>query len=96
MKEREIRYLAHLARIQLTDAEVEKIKADLNQLLEYVGKLQSLPTEDAPPTYTALSSYNRFRKDEIKPSFPTEKVLANAPARKGNFFRVPRVITHGG
>lgn len=94
MEDKEIRYLAHLARIRLTEQEIERLKADLSQLLEYVGQLKELNTDDVPATYTILPAYNRFRKDEITPSFPKEKSLANAPEQQADFFRVPRVITN--
>lgn len=93
MEEREIRYLAHLSRIQLNEDEVRDLQKDLSQLLDYVGQLKSLPTEKVEPTNAVLPAYNRFRKDEVKTSLPAEKALANAPERMGDFFRVPRVIT---
>ncbi len=93
MEKREIRYLAHLSRIQLNEDEVRDLQKDLSQLLDYVGQLKSLPTDKVEPTNAVLPAYNRFRKDEVKPSLPAEKALANAPERMGDFFRVPRVIT---
>ena len=93
MEEREIRYLAHLSRIQLSEEEVGNLNKDLSQLLDYIGQLKSLPTEAVAPTNAVLPAYNRFRKDEITPSLAVEKALANAPERMDNFFRVPRVIT---
>jgi aspartyl-tRNA(Asn)/glutamyl-tRNA(Gln) amidotransferase subunit C len=93
MEEKKIRYLAHLARIQLDEEEVRNLNKDLSQLLDYVGQLKSLPTGEVAPTSAVLSTYNRFRKDEITPSLPVEKALANAPERMDDFFRVPRVIT---
>ena len=93
MEEREIRYLAHLSRIQLNEDEVRDLQKDLSTLLDYVGQLKSLPTDKVEPTNAVLPAYNRFRKDEVKPSLPVEKALANSPERMGDFFRVPRVIT---
>ena len=93
MEEEKIRYLAHLARIQLGAEELRDLKKDLSQLLDYVGQLKSLPTDKVEPTNAVLPAYNRFRKDEVTPSLPIEKALANAPERMGDFFRVPRVIT---
>ena len=93
MEEEKIRYLAHLARIQLNEEEVRDLKKDLSQLLDYVGQLKSLATDEVEPTNAVLPAYNRFRKDKVTPSLPVEKALANAPDRMGDFFRVPRVIT---
>ena len=93
MEEREIRYLAHLSRIQLSEEEVGNLNKDLSQLLDYIGQLKSLPTEAVAPTNAVLPAYNRFRKDEVTPSLAVEKALANAPERMNDFFRVPRVIT---
>ncbi|MFH2068964.1 MAG: Asp-tRNA(Asn)/Glu-tRNA(Gln) amidotransferase subunit GatC [Candidatus Omnitrophota bacterium] len=93
MEEEKIRYLAHLARIQLSEAEVRDLKKDLSQMLDYVGQLKSLETGEVEPTNAVLPAYNRFRKDEVMPSMPVEKALVNAPDRMDDFFRVPRVIT---
>ena len=93
MEEEKIRYLAHLARIQLSEEEVRNLNKDLSQMLDYVGQLKSLATDEVEPTNAVLPAYNRFRKDEVTLSLPVEKALANAPDRMGDFFRVPRVIT---
>ncbi|HNQ35284.1 MAG TPA: Asp-tRNA(Asn)/Glu-tRNA(Gln) amidotransferase subunit GatC [bacterium] len=92
MEEKEIRYLARLARIRLTEGEVEGLKSDLTQLLEYVDQLKGLPTGAVEPTSTIVPAFNRFRADRARPSFPREAVLANAPERQADFFRVARVI----
>ena len=93
MEEEKIRYLAHLARIQLSEEEVHNLNKDLSQLLDYVEQLKSLETGEVEPTNAVLPAYNRFRKDKVAPSMPVERTLANAPERMGDFFRVPRVIT---
>ena len=93
MEEKKIRYLAHLARIQLNEEEVHALNKDLSQLLDYVGQLKSLATDKVEPTNAVLPASNRFRKDEIMLSLPVGKALANTPDRMGDFFRVPRVIT---
>ena len=85
--------MAHLARIQLSEEEVRNLNKDLSTLLDYVGQLKSLPTEEVAPTNAVLPTYNRFREDEVTPSLSVEKALANAPERMNDFFRVPRVIT---
>jgi aspartyl-tRNA(Asn)/glutamyl-tRNA(Gln) amidotransferase subunit C len=93
VEEKEIRYLAHLARIKLSEEEIHLLKEDLSQLLAYVGQLKSLPTDEVEPTSAVLPAYNRFRNDEPTPSLTADEALANAPERLNEFFRVPRVIT---
>ncbi len=93
MEEKEIRYLARLAHIKLDKEEIENLKADLEKLLEYVGQLKTLPTQEIEPTSSILNAYNRFREDKIMSSLSVEKALENAPEKEKNFFRVPRVIS---
>lgn len=88
----QIRYVALLARLGLTDEEVTRFAAQLDQILAYVGQLQKLNTDDVPPTSHAIPMANVFRHDEPAPSLPAEAVLANAPQREGLFFKVPRVL----
>lgn len=91
MEEREIRRLARLSAIRLGDDEVKRLGGDLARLLEYVGQLKSLET-GPPEAASGPDAANRLREDEVTPSFPLEKALANAPGREGDFFRVPPVI----
>jgi len=88
----QVRYVAALARLALTDEEVARFAAQLGDILAYVGQLQRLDTEQVPPTSHAIPMTNVFRDDEITASLPVEAALANAPQRKGSFFKVPRVL----
>lgn len=88
----EVAYVAKLARLELSPAEVEKTTEQLDSILSYVEKLGELDTEGVPPTTHALSIHNAFRADEVKPSLPQEEALANGPSQNGQAFVVPRVI----
>ena len=89
---KDVEYLAHLARIRLTPAEIEHFAAELNEILEYVEKLKAAQTADVSPMSHVLDLSNVFREDQVQPSLPTESVLANVPGREGSFFKVPRII----
>ena len=88
----QIRYVATLARLQLTDEEVARFAPQLDQILGYVDKLKSVNTDQVPPTSHAIPMANVFRQDAPAPSLPAEAVLANAPQREGPFFKVPKVL----
>jgi len=88
----DIRYVAKLARIELTDGEVNKFSAQLADLLEHVNVLSELDTKDVPATAQVVESRNVQREDEPGPCLDREVVLAQAPQRQGAFFRVPRII----
>ena len=88
----EISHVANLARLHMTQEEREAMALQLNDILSYVAKLNELDTEGITPTSHAISIVNAFREDEVKPSLPQEKALANAPRQNGEAFVVPRVI----
>ena len=92
--EDKVRYAARLARIKLTDEEVGLFSRQLDGILGYVDKLnRKLDIHgNARPMSHPHEASNSFRADEVKPSLPPEKVLANAPQKKGDFFKVPRII----
>ena len=88
----EVEQVARLARLALTDAEKEKMRRELDGILTYIDKLRAVDTEGVPPTSRAVPMTNVMREDEPVPSLPQEDMLANAPDRSGEFFRVPRII----
>jgi len=88
----EIEKIAHLARLNLKEQEKEKIKEQINQILEYVKKLDELNTDDVEPFSHTLELTNVFRKDTPKASLSQEEALKNAPLKSDKFFRVPKVI----
>ena len=88
----EVRHVAMLARLGLTDEEVELMRTQLGQVLDYIAMLEKLDTSQVPPTAQVLTHVNVTRPDLAIPSQPTEALLANAPATEGDFIRVPAVL----
>ncbi|HIJ89456.1 MAG: Asp-tRNA(Asn)/Glu-tRNA(Gln) amidotransferase subunit GatC [Desulfobulbaceae bacterium] len=88
----EVRYVAKLARLELSEAEVEKTTLQLDGILSYVEKLGELDTASVQPTTHALAVRNAFREDEIRESLPQREALANGPLHNSEAFVVPRVI----
>ncbi|MFA7383580.1 MAG: Asp-tRNA(Asn)/Glu-tRNA(Gln) amidotransferase subunit GatC [Desulfurivibrionaceae bacterium] len=88
----EVRHVARLARLSLSEAEVEKTTLQLDGILSYVEKLGELDTTGVLPTTHALAIHNAFRTDEVHQSLPQQEALANGPAQNGEAFVVPRVI----
>ena len=88
----EVEHVAKLARLRLTEEEKEKFGKQLNRILEYVEKLNELNTEKVESTSHVVPLKNVLREDEVQPSLPVEDVLSNAPDKKGNYFKVPRII----
>jgi aspartyl-tRNA(Asn)/glutamyl-tRNA(Gln) amidotransferase subunit C len=88
----EIEKIAKLARLNLNEDEINKIESQINQILEYVKKLDELNTDDVEPLSHTLDLNNVFREDVVKESLPREKALENAPLKSDKFFRVPKVI----
>jgi aspartyl-tRNA(Asn)/glutamyl-tRNA(Gln) amidotransferase subunit C len=84
--------VARLARLALSDAEIERMREQLNAILGYIDKLKELDITNVEPTSHAVPLVNVMREDEIVPSLGQEAMLANAPDRAGALFRVPRII----
>ena len=82
-------HVARLARLALTDEEVERLGAQLNAILEAVGKVAELDLEGVEPTAHPLDLVNVWAEDEPRPSLPVEEALGNAPDREAGFFKVP-------
>jgi len=87
-----VEHVAHLARIELTPKELEKLSHQLQDILGFIDKLSRLDISKTPPTSHILALSNVLRDDVAKPSLPVEKALANAPSRETDFFSVPKVI----
>jgi len=88
----QVRKVAKLARLDLTEAEVEEFTGQLGAILEYVEKMNELNTEDVEPLAHCLPISNIFRADDVRESLGAEKTLANAPQRDGSFFKVPKIL----
>ena len=85
----QVLHVAKLAHLDLTEEEVERFREQLSAILEAVSKVSELDLADVPPTSHPLDLVNVWREDEAGPCLPLEDVFANAPAREGDFFRVP-------
>ena len=88
----EVAHLARLARLALTDAELDKMAAQLDVILTSVARVGEVASEDVPPTSHAVPLENVTRPDVIVPSLDRDKVLAGAPAAEDGRFRVPRIL----
>jgi aspartyl-tRNA(Asn)/glutamyl-tRNA(Gln) amidotransferase subunit C len=88
----DVEHVAKLARLELTDAEKEKFAHHLNDILTYVAKLNELDTSNVEPLLHVIELSNVTREDRSRPSMPREDLLANAPSRTEEFFKVPKVI----
>ena len=88
----DVQYVARLARLNVSEDEVETFTLQLNAILSYMDKLNELDTSDVEPISHVIDVCNAFREDLVKESFPQEVTLENAPERAGGFFKVPRIM----
>jgi aspartyl-tRNA(Asn)/glutamyl-tRNA(Gln) amidotransferase subunit C len=88
----EVRHVAMLFRMGLSEADIAKFQQQLSQIIDYFQILQQIDTEGVPPTSHTLPLENVMRDDEPRPSYPAEDILANAPLSEGGFFRVRAVL----
>ena len=88
----DVKYVAHLARIQLTPAEEQKLGAQLHNILGYIEKLKQLDVSNVDPTAHAVPMVNVTRTDETQPSLSNEDALRNAPVRESGLFMVPKIV----
>jgi aspartyl-tRNA(Asn)/glutamyl-tRNA(Gln) amidotransferase subunit C len=87
-----VKYVANLARIELSDKELEHFTGQLDRILEYVHKLKTLDVDNLEPTSHVLEMKNVYRDDEVKQSLPVAEVMKNAPERKDDLFKVKKII----
>jgi len=85
----QVLHVAKLARLKLSDAEVERMAGELSGILEHVDRIAELELDDVPPTSHVVELENVLRPDEPRPSWPREAVLAQAPDPAEGAFRVP-------
>ena len=88
----EVLHIARLARVALTEDEITRMSEQLSNLLENFVILQQVDTEGVPPTAQSVTLQSVMREDEVSPSLPPEDILANAPRREGDCFRVRAVL----
>lgn len=92
LTQKEIEAIAHLARLNLSQEELDRFGPQLEQILGYVESLGALDLAKVEPTTYVLDITNRFRKDETRPGLRPEEVEANAPEFKAGSVRVPRIL----
>lgn len=87
-----VKYIANLARLSFDDTELDDFTKKFKDILSYVEKLSELDVDNVEPTYHPMPVSYSMREDIVNQSLSIEKVLLNAPDKKENFFRVPRVV----
>jgi len=87
-----VKYIAHLARIDLKEQELILLSSQLKKILDFIDQLKELDVEKVPPTSHVLSLKNVLREDMPQESLPLDETLKNAPQFKDNFFVVPKII----
>ena len=90
--EAQVRQVAKLSRLDLSDTEVGRLSGELSSILEYIEKLSELDTDSVEPLAHCLPVHNVFRQDVPKESLSSEQALANAPDRADNYFKVPKIL----
>ncbi len=84
--------VALLARLKLSDEELDTFTSQLSQVLQYVDVLNEVDTENIEPMAHAIEVSNVFREDEVQPSLPREAALQNAPLTDGSYYLVPQIL----
>ena len=88
----EVKKVAHLARLELNEDEINNHAEQLEKILEYIKQLEKIDTGDVPCTTRAIEVINVFRKDEKKNSDCTEELLELGPSKEDKYFKVPKII----
>ncbi|WP_372639259.1 Asp-tRNA(Asn)/Glu-tRNA(Gln) amidotransferase subunit GatC [Fodinibius sp.] len=89
---KDVKYVADLAHLQLTEEESESLVHDMNQILDYMTTLEEVDTSDVEPLEHVIDLEYRLRDDKAEEPLPHEDALKNAPDADTDYFRVPRVI----
>lgn len=95
LSESEVRHVAKLSRLNLTDEQITDFTTQLAAVLDYISKLNELDVEGVDPMAHALDTANVTRSDELGPCLPVEAALTNAPQKSPPFFQVPKVLGDG-
>ncbi len=88
----EVEHIAQLARLELTEAEKQRFREQLSDILDYAARLQQLDTSGIPPTSSVLPARSVLRADQAAPFRHIPELLANAPSQEDHQYRVPPVI----
>ena len=92
MSDFDVKYVANLARLSLTEAEEQKLGTQLDSILGYIEKLKEVDVSNVEPTAHAFPIVNVWRTDEIKPGLTNEEALQNAPSKANGLFVVPKIV----
>lgn len=92
VSEKDVLYVAELANLELTPAEVAPMARDLNAILEHMDRLNEVDTSGVEPMAQVAAAAAAMRDDQARPSLPREVVMRAAPESDGAFFKVPKVI----
>jgi aspartyl-tRNA(Asn)/glutamyl-tRNA(Gln) amidotransferase subunit C len=95
LSEQDVRHVAMLARLALTDEEVEAMRTDLNSILDHIDEIQRLDLGDVAPMAHAIKVVNVTRPDVVAPSFPQHVAVMNAPPSEDGAFVIPQIIGGG-
>jgi len=95
LSEHDVRHVAMLARLALTDDEVEAMRTDLNSILGHIDDIQRLDLSDVPPMAHAIKVVNVTRPDVVTPSFPQHVAVLNAPQSENGAFVIPQIVGSG-
>ncbi|KUG55663.1 glutamyl-tRNA amidotransferase [Serinicoccus chungangensis] len=88
----DVAHVAMLARIQLEDAELDRLAAQLDQIVDWVGQVGEVASDDVPPMSHPMPLANVTRPDEVRESLTVQQALANAPQAQDDRFAVPRIL----
>ena len=88
----DVKYVAELARLELTDEEKAVFQPQLENIVKYVEKISSVDVDGVEPMMHGRVLVNAFREDVVRPSLPTETALANAPKRVDDEFLLPKIV----
>ncbi len=92
IERKDVEYVAWLARLELSEDEIDRFTRQLGQVLEHAEKIKSLDTREVKPTSHPIPLKNVMREDVVKPGLTQEEALSNAPRSEGGYFVVPRII----
>ena len=88
----DVRKVAHLARLELPEDQIETYTSQIEEILSYVDQLQEIDTQNVHPTTRAVEVVNEMREDLVEFNNSREEILNQAPHREGDYFRVPKIL----
>jgi aspartyl-tRNA(Asn)/glutamyl-tRNA(Gln) amidotransferase subunit C len=95
LNETQVRHVAQLARLKLSDSDVPRLSKQISSILDYVAQLQQANVDGLEPMAHPLPLHSVLREDDVGESLTVQQVLANAPGKAGAFFTVPKVLDTG-